>query len=59
MRNRQKEGAVPMDLQQLIDSHHRIVFFGGQVFPPKAAFRISAAWTVCTIRNTLIRPKPY
>ena len=29
MRNRQKEGAVPMDLQQLIDSHHRIVFFGG------------------------------
>ena len=46
-----------MDLQQLIDSHHRIVFFG--VFPPKAAFRISAAWTVCTIRNTLIRPKPY
>ena len=29
MRNRQKEGAVPMDLQRLIDSHHRIVFFGG------------------------------
>ena len=35
-------------LQELIDQHDRIVFFGG-----------AGVWTVCIIRNMIIRRRPF
>ena len=45
-------------LQELIDQHDRIVFFGGAC-PQKAEFRIFGVWTVCIIRNMIIRRRPF
>ena len=42
-------------LQELIDQHDRIVFFGGPEFLQKVEFRIFGVWTVCIIRNMIIR----
>ena len=46
-------------LQELIDQHDRIVFFGGLEFLQKVEFRIFGVWTVCIIRNMIIRRRPF
>ena len=47
-------------LQELIDTHDNIVFFGGAgVSTERAEFRIFAVWTDFTIRNMIILRKPF
>lgn len=43
-----------MELQQIIDKSHRIVFFGEQGYQQKAAYLIFGRWTDFTIRNRII-----
>ena len=42
-------------LKDWINESDNIVFFGGAVFLRKAAYRISAVWTDCIIRNISTR----
>lgn len=46
-------------LQELIDQHDRIVFLVEPEFLQKVEFRIFGVWTVCIIRNMIIRRRPF
>ena len=45
-------------LEKIISQSQNIVFLAVQVCPPRAASRISVAWTASIIRNMTIRPRP-
>ena len=42
-------------LKELIDGTDNIVFFGGQVFRPRAVSRIFAVWMACIISSGMTR----
>ena len=46
-------------LQELIDQHDRIVFLGGAGVSTESGIRIFGVWTVCIIRNMIIRRRPF
>ena len=46
-------------LQELIDQHDRIVFFGGAGVSTESGIPDFGVWTVCIIRNMIIRRRPF
>ena len=46
-------------LQELISGSDNIVFLAAPAYRRRAAFRISAAWMACIIRNTTIRRRKF
>ena len=46
-------------LQRMIDTHENIVFFGGAGVSTESGIRISGAWMVFTIRNTMFRRRRF
>ena len=46
-------------LKEIVDQSDNIVFFGGAGVSRKAESLIFAVRTVCTIRNTVIRPRRF
>ena len=45
-------------LEKIIAESDRIVFFGGAGVSTESGILISAAWTACTTRSTITRPRP-
>lgn len=46
-------------LQRMIDTHENIVFLAARVYLRRAESRISGAWMVFTIRNTMFRRRRF
>ena len=46
-------------LKEIVDQSDNIVFFGGAGVSTESGIPVSAVRTVCTIRNTVIRPRRF